>query len=401
MIRERFLVYSINAMLIGLIIANIKIGDTSISTYISVIVLSLSVIVFFPERLKIDSLLRVVLVLILVLSFFMALWSYFWFSELGFDFSSFYKNALLFYLYLFYFLFVGFFSKENPAIASKSYREIGKFMYLTLQINSVFVIVQFILFRLFGYNLTFPWSISSGLFSSFRPPGFFSEPSHFAEYFLIYVFVFGKEFDLKDLLILTALSVSSSMLGFISIFVFIVYSALFGIKRKQEMILLIFSFVAFSMVNLLFNPDIRFRVNLISDNSFKLRFLKFFYVFSSLSTKKILIGFGFAQSGLAINYYNGPYESLFKLLPGYFSGIGNNLLMIGAICSVIIECFLFYYFLRTKGIIKGLFFAFIFLGMRLIADINFTISMFWLPLYLILMNYYSLCFVGEKNEQNN
>jgi hypothetical protein len=396
--RENFLVASIDAMLISLIIANIKFLNTSISTYISVAVLFFSFIVFFPRNFKFDNLLNNVLFLVLILSFLISLESYFWFSESEFNFSSFSKNALLFYLYLFYFLFIGIFLKEYPTIGRNSYQKIEKFMYLTLQINSVFVILQFILFYLFRYKFVLTWSASTGLFTSFRPPGFFSEPAHFAEYFLLYIIAFEREFSFKDLLIITALSLCSSGLGFVVIIIFILYSILFGIKRRQKIMFWIISLIIFLTINLLFNPNIRFRLNLTLDNSLKLRFFKFFYILGSLGFQKILTGFGFAQSGLAVEYYKGPYESLFKLLPGYFSGVGNNFLMIGATCFIIIECFLLYYFLKTKGNLKGLFFYFVFLGISFVSDINFTMSIFWLPFYLILLNYFGLYSGANKNE---
>jgi len=267
---------------------------------------------------------------------------------------------------------------------------IKRFIYFLLQINSIFILIQLLLFKIFNYEVVFPWYGPSSIWPIFRPSGLFSEPSHFAEFFLLYLIMFDIEFGLKDLIVILGLAISTSLLGFFSIFLYIALFLVRGRKRSKIKLSFLISLLIIILIGTFFNQYFFTRLSLLySDNSFKLRFLKFFYVGRFLDFRRLLIGFGFGNSGLAMEYYHGPYEFLFNQLPSYFSGIGNNVLMAGLLTSIILELFIVFIFTKVKGKFWGTFLYFVFLVIRLIADINFTMLYFWLVLYILVIEYYT------------
>lgn len=378
--------------LLAPVIAAIKVGNTSIGTYICIFSIILFFIIIISNKsLTIDFFNKRLIVIFISLFFFINMGTFFYVNNNGFKFDTFAKNFLIFSVYSIFFIILSISLHNTNIINLKQIRKYLKStMFYILYFNVLFMIIEIVLSVFFKYKIILPW-YSPAIISPYKPSGFFAEPAHFGEFFIIYTLIFvdnkKNKIKVKEVLILLGQLITGSIICFVSTVVFIF--SLINIKRRKHLlILIILSFLIIS-ININYNINFIDRQSQIWNNSLVLRVYKSYYVIKDIPLIKFLFGFGFAQSSLAVGYYNGEYKNIFISSGGYYSGLGNNILMIGFLGASLFEILLVYLFIKSKGRHRGIIFSLIYLALRGVADINVVMFNFWLVMYLLLVNYYS------------
>ncbi|PKP61955.1 hypothetical protein CVT91_01185 [Candidatus Atribacteria bacterium HGW-Atribacteria-1] len=389
--------------LLAPVIAAIKVGNTSIGTYISIFpAILFSIIIIFNRSFIIDSFNKRLITIFFPVFFFINMSIFFYVNENGFRFETFTKNFLIFSVYSIFFIILSISLNNTNTINLKQIREYLKnTMLYILYFNVLFMVIELVLSVFFKYKIILPW-YSPAIISPYKPSGFFAEPAHFGEFFIIYTLIFvdnkKNKIKVKEILILLGQLITGSIICFVSTIVFIF--SLINIKRRKYLLILIILLFLVIYINVNYNINFKDRLSQTWNYSLALRVYKSYYVIKDIPLTKLLFGFGFAQSSLAVGYYNGEYKDIFISSGGYYSGLGNNILMIGFLGASLFEILLAYLFIKSKGIYRGIIFGLIYLALRGVADINVVMFNFWLVMCLLLVNYYS-SLKNRKIDTNN
>ena len=389
--------------LLAPVIAAIKVGNTSIGTYISIFpAILFSIIIIFNRSFIINSFNKRLVTIFFPVFFFINMSIFFYVNENGFRFETFTKNFLIFSVYSIFFIILSISLNNTNTINLKQIREYLKnTMLYILYFNVLFMIIEIVLSVFFKYKIILPW-YSPAIISPYKPSGFFAEPAHFGEFFIIYTLIFvdnkKNKIKVKEILILLGQLITGSIICFVSVIVFIF--SLINIKRRKYLLILIILLFLVIYINVNYNINFKDRLSQTWNYSLALRVYKSYYVIKDIPLTKLLFGFGFAQSSLAVGYYNGEYKDIFISSGGYYSGLGNNILMIGFLGASLFEILLAYLFIKSKGIYRGIIFGLIYLALRGVADINVVMFNFWLVMCLLLVNYYS-SLKNRKIDTNN
>lgn len=384
--------------LLSPVIAAIKVGNTSIGTYICIFsTILFCIIIIFNRPLTINFFNKEIIIIFISLFFFINISMFFYVNNSGFKFDTFAKNILIFSVYSMFFIILSLSLNNKNIINLKQIRECLKnIMLYILYFNALFMIIEIFLSVFFKYKIILPW-YSPEIISPYKPSGFFAEPAHFGAFFIIYTIIFVDnkkiKIKIKEILILLGQLITGSIICFVSIVVFIF--SLINIKRKKHLLILIILLFLILYININYNINFKDRLSQIWNYSLVLRVYKSYYVIRDIPLKDFLFGLGFAQSSLAVGYYNGEYKDIFISSGGYYSGLGNNILMIGFLGASLFEILLMYLFIKSKGKYRGIIFSLIYLGLRGVANINVVMFNFWLVMYLLLIN----CYCSLKNHE--
>jgi len=384
--------FALISFLIAPAVAWIKIGNTSILTYVGVVIgcAMLYMLLIFNKTFVLDSFNKIISALSILLFFLISIGMFSWFQEIGFKRDVFIKNFLIFLVYILVLLILNLtFARTNGEELESVRALLKKVMYSILFINALFIIFEVCLSVFLNIKVQLPWYTSSMISPVYRPPGFFPEEAHFGEYFIIYLLLFvGREdkFGWKEGIISLGLLLTGSIICFFSVVIFLIISLKH--KNYKRNLLLSVIFLLILLITFMLNGALKYRISQLGGGSLTLRFYKSFLIMKGLTFGKFVFGFGFGQSALAMKYYSGEYATLFNMYAGYYSGIGSNLLMIGIFGALILEISLLYMFIKAKGHSRGFVYYLLFLLLRMIANINLTWLSFWLVFFLLSLEYY-------------
>lgn len=379
-----FLKFIFLAELFSPVLSGIMIRHTSIQNLIGLSTSFLVIIAVFMYKINLLSFERKSFVFFISFLILINLEFFYWIKNPKFDINSFINTYFLFFMFLTStILLIFLFSGINKIDIDNINNFINKIMLFFLVINSIMILLEAFLFVSFKYVLVFPWQ-ANGTF--YRFPGFFTEPSHVGEYFLIYsiFFVKAKKIKSTDILNLVAIALSGSLISLFSIVFFLIKKIQF--KKVKNLVFFVFFVFLFIFFNFNMNPFLTKRMDVINNGSFTIRFYKTFYVLNSIRIENLLNGYGFAQENMAIKSYSGKDYNLFVYSGGYFSGIGTNIIIVGIILEFIFEIFIFWLFFRIKRDLNSILNYMAFMIIRLVTNINFTMFIFWIVVHLLIID---------------
>jgi hypothetical protein len=121
--------------------------------------------------------------------------------------------------------------------------------------------------------------------------------------------------------------------------------------------------------------------DLYGDDSFLIRVVQGIATYNSLPIEKKFTGFGFRNTGKALNYYKGSFYNLFSISEEAGNALFYDFLSMGFLLSVFYQIYLFKIFVRKKsGIVIFIAFEIIRLG----TDMSLISSEFLLMILLII-----------------
>lgn len=245
---------------------------------------------------------------------------------------------------------------------SEKYR-VKKFYFFILHLNSIFLLIQVILKKVYSINILFFWQAND----LGRPMGFFSEPSHFAVYLFGTIFLFDKISLRKLSYYAGILLLLKSFVGYIILMMFLFKYLLYKLDLKKITLILLGAFLFFILeTNLGIFEGKRFEnIRQNKDISFVIRVLKGPRVFRIMSLKEKILGIGIENEVKNIEYTiktNFEKSKGYQLSYNYYSGIFLELINFGVIGFVIIN---YFYWIKFENKLFFIFFEIIRLGSSL------------------------------------
>jgi len=260
----------------------------------------------------------------------------FWQNKSGFSFPEFLKSQSVFAIISL--TIVLFLSINNPMI----HKQVDK-MYIWVLLTNCYLIIAQYAFSQIGVLLFYPgqrylsgWEI--------RPCGLFMEPAHFAAFsfgYLILKVKLSKKHLYNNLLVIFALVISKSLIGYIVLtFVIIkIIITLIKIKRRLGLILVILMTITSSIV--IRDTLVTFFDKMVSTQNLSTvtRVYQGYEMYKYLPADAKIFGLGLGNIRLAVRHYYGDYQTLFSEQEEASNGFFYDFLAFGFPLTIIIKIF--------------------------------------------------------------